>query len=790
MNESQTRLEKIDPKLKKAGWGVVADSRILTEQNAYTIAPGKVGAKSRKPKKIDYLLVYRGVKLAVVEAKKDELPVTEGVKQAKEYAAMMRIRYTYATNGDEIYAIDMETGEEKDIKDFPSPEELWGATFGATIEEWKEKFITEPFDTRQKTPRYYQENAVNAALEAIAKGHNRILLTLATGTGKTFIAFQIAWKLYQTRWSLLKNNRRPKILFLADRNILANQALNDFGGGDENVMTRITPESIAKKGLPTGHNIYFTIFQTFISGDKPNFYGYAPDFFDLIIIDECHRGGANDESNWRGILDYFKPAVQLGLTATPRRKDNADTYNYFGKPVYTYSLREGIDDGFLTPFRHCRMQSNIDDYIYSPDDDVISGEVEEGKVYKEEDFYKGRIEIRQRDESRVAELMKYIGANEKTLVFCATQNHAGQIRDMINQRKKVKNPNYCVRVTANDGAQGETYLKEFQDNDKMIPTILTTSQKLSTGVDARNVRNIVLLRPINSIIEFKQIIGRGTRLFEGKNYFTIFDFVRAYERFNDPEWDGEPVCPRCGMVDCECEGGSEQPKPKPICPVCGMRPCECPSGPKICEVCGCSPCVCPPVPKLKIKLSDGRTRQIKHIKTDMFYGSNGKPVAIAEFLETMFGELPKFFHSEEELKEKWADPSVRKQLLTDLDTAGYGEEVLRNVQQVIEAEDCDLLDVLEYVAYSVEPIERSKRVETRKKLIFEGLNEKQKEFIQFIIIKYIATGVSELALDKLPTLLQMKYGTVGDAVKALGDPLMIKQTFTDFQRVLYMASSY
>lgn len=785
MNESQTRLDKIDPKLREAGWGIVADSRILTEQNAYQIAPGKVGAKRRNPKKVDYLLVYRGVKLAIIEAKKDELPAAEGVMQAKEYALMMRIRHTHATNGDEIYAIDMETGKEGYIDHFPSPEELWTATFGASIEEWKEKFVTEPFDTRQKTPRYYQENAINAALDAIAEGRNRILLTLATGTGKTFIAFQIAWKLYQTRWSLQKNNRRPKILFLADRNILANQALNDFGGFDEKMMTRITPASIANKGLPTGHNIYFTIFQTFMSGDKPHFYGYAPDFFDLIVIDECHRGGANDESNWRGILEYFKPAVQIGLTATPKRKDNADTYDYFHKPVYTYSLKQGIDDGFLTPFRHCRMQSNIDDYIYSPDDDVLSGEVEEGKVYKEEDFYAGRIEIRQRDEARVAEFMKYIGKNEKTIVFCATQNHAAQVRDMVNRLKKVKNPNYCVRVTANDGAQGETYLKEFQDNDKMIPTILTTSQKLSTGVDARNVRNIVLMRPIKSIIEFKQIIGRGTRLFDGKSYFTIFDFVKAYERFNDPEWDGEPVCPRCGQVECECDGRGDVVPPKPVCPVCGMRPCECPPEPHICDVCGFSPCICPPKQKLKIKLSDGRMRQIKHIKTDLFYGADGKPVAITDFLETMFGELPKFFNSEEELKAKWSDPLTRKQLLSELDVAGYGEEVLRNIQAVIEAEDSDLLDVLEYIAYSVEPVERAKRVNNRHEAIFTGLTQEQKEFVEFIISKYISTGVSELAMDKLPTLLQMKYGTAGDAVKVFGNPAMIQQTFTSFQKTLY-----
>lgn len=787
MNESQTRLEKIDPKLQAAGWGVVADSRILTEQSAYVIAPGRVGSKRRNPKKVDYVLLYRGVKLAVIEAKRDELPASEGVAQAKEYASCLCIRYTYATNGDEIYAIDMETTQEGAVASFPSPTELWQMTFGDEIEEWREKFMLEPyFSNSAKPPRYYQENAISAVLNAVAADKKRMLLTLATGTGKTFVAFQIAWKLYQTHWSLLKNNRRPRILFLADRNILAGQALNDFGGFDDKIMTRITPEAIAKKGLPTGHNIYFTIFQTFMSGEgKPNYKGYSPDFFDLIIIDECHRGGANDEGNWRGILEYFSLAVQLGLTATPKRKLNADTYQYFGNPLYTYSLRQGINDGYLTPFRHCKMQSNIDDYIYSPDDDVISGEVEEGKVYKESDFYAGKITIKQRDEARVAEFMKYIGANEKSIVFCATQNHAGQVRDMINRHKKVKNTNYCVRVTANDGAIGENFLKEFQDNDKLIPTILTTSQKLSTGVDARNVRNIILLRPIHSIIEFKQIVGRGTRLFDGKDYFTIYDFVKAYERFEDLEWDGEALCPRCGELECTCEGDKKEFTPKPPCPICGMRPCECPPTPKVCNVCGCEPCICPPKEKLAIKLSDGRERAIKHIKSDMFYGADGKPVSVESFLNTMLGDMPNFFSSEQELKEKWSTPHTRKELLQKLEIAGYGETVLRDLQQVIDAEDCDLLDVLEYISYNVEPIERAKRVESRSTVIYDGLSGEQREFVDFLIDKYIHVGVDELSMDKLPILLGMKYGTVRDAINEIGDLNITTQTFVNFQQGLY-----
>src|SRR5262249_25929155 len=289
----------------------------------------------------------------------------------------------------------------------------------------------------------------------------------------------------------------------------------------------------------------------------------------------------NDESNWRDILEYFAPAVQLGLTATPKRRDNVDTYKYFGEPVYIYSLKEGINDGFLTPFKVKQIATTLDDYVYTPDDKVVEGEVEEGRRYREPQFNR-TIEIEERERYRVKLFMDQIDQREKTLVFCATQGHAALVRDLINQMKTSSDPNYCVRVTAEDGALGDQWLRTFQDNEKTIPTILTTSQKLSTGVDARNIRNIVLLRPIGSIIEFKQIIERATRLFDGKDYCTIYDFVKAYEHFLDPEWDGPPQaenpCPHCGQRPCVCE----KPPPKP-CPECGKSPCECPPVP--CEVC-------------------------------------------------------------------------------------------------------------------------------------------------------------------------------------------------------------
>jgi type I restriction enzyme R subunit len=558
MNEAETRAELIDPQIKASGWGEVEGSKVLRE---YHITLGRIqsGGVRSKPDIADYILVYKNQKLAVIEAKPDESGDTDGVTQAKEYAEKLKIEHTYSTNGKKIYEISMKTGEERYVDRFPTPEELWNGVY-ADQNEWRLKFTQIPLEDigGTKTPYYFQEIAINRTMEAIAKEKTRILLTLATGTGKTFIAFQVAWKLFKSRWNLSHDGgRQPRILFLADRNILANQAFNAFNAFPEDALVRINPADIRKKGgVPTNGSVFFTIFQTFMSGpnNSPYFGDYPVDFFDLIIIDECHRGGARDESLWRGILDYFSPAVQLGLTATPKRKDNVDTYRYFGEPIYVYSLKEGVSDGFLTPFKVKRIKTTIDDYVYTPDDEVVEGEVETGKLYVENDF-NTKIEIIPREEKRVQIMLDGINQNEKTLVFCANQAHAALVRDLINQHKKSQDPNYCVRVTANEGGRGDQFLREFQDNEKTIPTILTTSHKLSTGVDARNVRNIVLMRPIKSMIEFKQIIGRGTRLFDGKDYFTIYDFVDAYVHFSDPEWDGEPVeeiCKKCGQNPCVC----------------------------------------------------------------------------------------------------------------------------------------------------------------------------------------------------------------------------------------------
>lgn len=799
MNEAETRAELIDPALKAAGWGVVDASRVRREM----ITLGRLQGAGKRAKQdiADYVLIYRGQKLAVIEAKKRSLPVTEGLAQAKRYAERLQTRFAYATNGEGIYRIDMETGTEGEVAGYPTPEELWAETFGSADEatnSWRERFGAVPFEDKGGfwQPRYYQHNAINLALEAIAAGRERILLTLATGTGKTAIAFQITWKLFHARWSLAARTsgepaRQPRILFLADRNILANQAFNDFSAFPEDALVRIDPETIRKKGrVPKNGNVFFTIFQTFMTGrdengdPAPNFGDYPPDFFDFIVIDECHRGGANDESNWRGILEYFAPAVQLGLTATPKRRHNADTYAYFGEPVYVYSLKDGINDGFLTPFRVRQIATTLDDYVYTADDQVIEGEIEEGKRYTEGDFNR-LIEIREREQYRVRVFMEQIAPREKTLVFCATQEHALAVRDLINQMKTSTDPHYCERVTANDGAEGERFLKQFQDNEKTIPTILTTSQKLSTGVDARNVRNIVLMRPVNSMIEFKQIIGRGTRLYDGKDYFTIFDFVKAYEHFNDPEWDGEPLAPEpcetCGQQPCTC--AVDPPRP---CPACGERPCRCEKEPpEPCEVCGEHVCVCEKRRKVKVKLANGKERTIQHMSATSFWSPDGKPISAAEFIQRLFGELPALFADEDELRAVWGRPDTRRKLLAGLEEKGYGMEQLAEVGKLIEAENSDLYDVLAYIAFNQAPVTRAERVDSHREAIFQDHDYPQQDFLRFVLDHYVARGVGELSTDKLPQLIELKYHSLGDAVRELGPAGQIREVFVEFQRYLY-----
>jgi len=767
MNEAETRAEHIDPALAASGWGVVEGSRILRE---YRITQGRLEGHGRRgtPDIADYVLVYRNRKLAVVEAKAWEKPLTEGLGQAKAYAGKLTLRHAFATNGRGIYGVDMDTGAEGERLAYPTPEELWAATF-ATEDAWRDRFAAVPFEDKggSHPSRYYQDIAVERVLQAVAEQRQRILLTLATGTGKTFIAFQIAWKLFHSRWSLSGQPvRRPRILFLADRNILADQAYNAFSAFPEDALVRIAPDDIRKKGaVPKNGSLFFTIFQTFMSGPlkdgtpSPYFGDYPPDFFDFIVADECHRGGANDESTWRDILSYFAPAVQLGLTATPKRADNVDTYAYFGEPVYIYSLKEGINDGFLTPFKVRQIATTLDDYVYTSDDRVVEGEIEAGRRYEEKDFNR-TIEIREREAYRVTLFMDQIDQREKTLVFCANQEHALLVRDLINQVKTSPDPHFCQRVTANDGALGEQHLRDFQDNEKTIPTILTTSQKLSTGVDARNIRNIVLMRPINSMIEFKQIIGRGTRLYDGKDYFTIYDFVKAYHHFSDPEWDGEPAEP-----EPPAPPGPPRPpgrtREEPDPPYGGRK-------------------------RAKVTLADGKARTIQHMMCTSFWHPDGTPMSAHQFMELLFGKLPAFFRDEDELRALWSAPGTRRKLLDGLAEKGFGGEQLAEMQRIIDAEQSDLFDVLAHVAFAMAPVTREDRATRARLAIRRQFTDKQQAFLDFVLSHYVQVGVEELDQEKLTPLLRLKYhNSIADALADLGRAEEIGQAFAGFQKYLY-----
>ena len=754
MNEAETRAELIDPQLKTSGWG--ENDSILRRE--YPISPGRieVGGKRKNPKKADYVLFYKNKKIAVIEAKPDTDEVGEGVAQAKDYAQRLQVQHTFSSNGKEIYYIDLITGKEIYLDKFPTPVELYENSF-FNNNEWYQKFENIEFEkVGDKEPYYYQESATKNVLKNIAENKKRILLTLATGTGKTFIAFQIAWKLYQSKWNInFDGKRSPRILFLADRNFLADQAYNDFSGFKQDVLVRIKPKDIEKKGhVPTNGNIFFTIFQTFMSGNdsSPYFGEYPRNFFDLVIIDECHRGGADNESTWRDILDYFNEAVQIGMTATPRREnENLDTYKYFGDPAFIYSLKEGINDGFLTPFKLSQYISTIDNYVYSNEDTVIKGEVDKDKIYKEDDF-NINIRIKKREEKRVETFLKNINQDEKSLVFCANQNHAALIRDIINRKKKSNDIDYCHRVTADDGDLGENHLRNFQDNESNIPTILTTSRKLSTGVNAKNIRNIILLRPVKTMIEFKQIIGRGTRVYDNKYFFTIHDFVKAYEHFSDENWDGEPIEPEI----------KEKKKIEREKPIISERP-----------------------ERIEIELGENSKRSIQIFKNTSYLNSVGNPVSAEDYLKDLYKFLPDFFKNEDDLRKIWKDPSTRQDLLKKLENKGFNKHNLMDIQKMIAYEDCDVFDILSYISFKSKILSLTERSNLAKNKILQNFKNEKLDFINFVLKQYEIGGVFELNLDNLPELINLKYGSITDANKKLGDVEAIKNTYSNFQQYLY-----
>ncbi|ENU2302809.1 EcoAI/FtnUII family type I restriction enzme subunit R [Campylobacter coli] len=763
-SEDDTRVKLIDTKLYASSWS----EENITRNYYFTDGRKLIGNKRAERKFADYLLKFQNNNLAIIEAKKQNKDALDGLSQGIEYAKTLNVPFVYSTNGDKIYEYDLRVSRGEYIENFPSPNELFQRVYG-NLKEWQYKLLTQrELYIPQKTLRYYQKIAVDKVIEALINGKDRILLTLATGTGKTTIAFALCYRLLEARWNKENKDQKPKILFLCDRVSLRDQALGEFNAVESDCKV-ISAEEIRKNDgkIITNANVFFGIYQSLAANSKDQentqeeqeskFYlQYPKDFFDLIIIDECHRGGANEEGNWACVLEHFSSATHLGLTATPKKSDNIDTYRYFGESAYEYSLKEGIEDGFLTPYKVKRITTTLSEgYVYNPDD-LIEGELEKG-FYKMSEFERN-IHLPQYNDFLAKEILKLIDPMDKTIIFCANQAHASDIKRAIDKFKSVKRDDYCVRVTSDEGKIGLEYLKQFQDNDKSYPVILTSSKMLTTGVDARNVRNIVLLANIGSIIEFKQIIGRGTRVYEGKDFFTILDFVGATKLFYDPKWDGEKI-----------EELKEQDEKEKIT-------------------------------KEHIKQTKEESKEKKsvtiHLKgtklkvldiTTTYVGAQGKPLSTKEFLEFLIGKLAEYYDDEVKLREIWSKQETRLNFLKTLEKDGVDENALKDLGEIFDKKDCDIYDVLAHLSFNAEIKTRQERVLQVEKSEFLKRFQKEKalKFIEFLLGRYQQYGIKDFDRSLAPLIELSSLGNVKEIVSEFGGVENLKQSVDDLQREIY-----
>ncbi|EAJ1276521.1 DEAD/DEAH box helicase [Campylobacter lari] len=762
-SEDDTRVKLIDVKLHASSW---SEENIIRN---YYFTDGRklIGNKRGERKFADYLLKFQNNNLAIIEAKKFSKDPLDGLSQGIEYAKILNVAFVYSTNGDKIYEYNLKTSSGEYIEKFPTPNELFARIYG-NLKEWQYKLLSQrELYIPQKGLRYYQKIAVDKVIEALINGKNRILLTLATGTGKTTIAFALCYRLLEARWNKTNQDKKPKILFLCDRVSLRDQALGEFNPIEGDCVAVSAQEFKKNNGrVPTSANVFFGIYQSLASNSKEQenaneeqeskFYlQYPKDFFDLIIIDECHRGGANEEGSWAGVLEYFSSATHLGLTATPKKSDNVDTYRYFGESIYEYSLKDGIEDGFLTPYKVKRVTTTLSEgYVYNPDD-IIEGELEKG-FYKINEFERN-IHLPQYNDFLAKEILKLINPMDKTIIFCANQAHASEVKRAIDKFKRVKRDDYCVRVTSDEGKIGLEYLKQFQDNDKSYPVILTSSKMLTTGVDARNVRNIVLLANIGSIIEFKQIIGRGTRVYEGKDFFTILDFTGVTRLFYDPKWDGEQIKDEEKTEVKTIQNKREQSSPKET-----IKQKE----------------VTVHLKGTKLKVLDITTSYI---------GDSDKPLSTKEFLEFLVGKLAEFYDDEAKLREIWSNQASRKEFLQKLEKDRINEQILEELTLIFEQKDCDVYDVLAHLSFNSEIKTRHERVLNVKNSAFLKRFQKEKalKLVEFLLDRYQEYGIKDFD-SGLKTLIDLSsLGSVKELVSEFEGMENLKQCIDDLQREIY-----
>ena len=783
--EADTCRKEVTPKLYKSGWD---DDKIM-EQRYFT--PGKitvVGRKGkRKPgKKADYLLRYsQNFLIAVVEAKSIYKEAEDGLQQAKVYAEMLGLRFAFATNGKQIVEFDYITGIERKITEFPSPDELW---FRLNQEEpvkseIKDTFLKPFYAIPEKPTRYYQAIAINKAVKSILEGKERTLLTLATGTGKTTIAFQIIYKLWDNRWNRKGDHNRPKILFLADRSVLVDDPhAKDFSAfGDARCL-------IPEEGLLKGREVYFSTYQSLAEdGSRAGaFREFSRDYFDLVVIDECHRGSATDNSNWRMILNYFNRAIHLGLTATPLQNDNVDTYAYFGNPLYQYSLKQGIEDGFLAPYILHNIVPDVDATGWRPQagQKDARGQLIPDGIYTTPDF-ETRLSFLPRTEAVAKHLYDHMvrhGRFDKTIVFCVNQHHASHMRQELNNLNSdlVKEyPNYVVRIVADEGNTGKGMLDEFMDVDKDVPVIVTTSRLLSTGVDIPTCKNIVLFRQINTPSEFKQIIGRGTRVREDKTklFFTILDYTgSAYRNFADKDFDGFPPMITNEEMDDNgdrIEGSYNEEFPDPPDPKDWEDIGE-PEENEIRPVSGTR----------KYYITEGK---VTIINESVHILDNSGKLRTVQFTQYAKDTITEMFPTPEAFKSKWEDLGHRPHILKQLENHGID---LEHLKEVFNQKALDPFDLLCYVAFNLKPLtrkQRAERLKNNKPDLFAEYSEKAREVIDLIINKYVELGWNQLKPEVIQVEPIASKGNALEIANEFGGVEKLQLAIDRIQKWLYAA---
>jgi len=788
LNEADTCRRYIVPKLQAVGWD--DEPHRINEQVTFTdgriIVSGRQGRR-RPGKRADYILRYRpDMPMAVVEAKPSYATPGQGLQQAKEYAEILGLKFAYATNGQGIVEFDYATGLEREIENFPTPEELWARLINSESlsPQLAERLLAPAYHLSGKSPRYYQEIAINRTVQAILQGRRRILLTMATGTGKTVVAFQICWKLWSSRWNRTGDYRRPRILYLADRNVLVDDPMAKIYAPFGDARWKIEG-GVANKG----REMYFAIYQAIARDERrPGLYReYSPDFFDLIIVDECHRGSAKDDSNWRAILEYFEPAFQVGMTATPRRQDNADTYRYFGDPIYQYSLRQGIDDGFLAPYRVHRVITTWDAAGWRPSQGELDryGREIPDEEYRTNDFERV-VSLKARTEAvarHLSEFLNKTGRFDKTIVFCVDQEHADEMRRALNNLNadlSRKHSDYVCRVTSDEGGIGRGHLSNFQDVERRTPVILTTSQMLTTGIDAPTVQNVVLVRVINSMTDFKQIIGRGTRVRDdyGKFFFSILDYTGSATRmFADPDFDGDP------SIETEQHIGEDG---EPIDTETVVTPEEEPEPTDEVIVDPLPPDDGTPVERRKFYFDGGQVEIAAHLVYEL--DADGNQLRVVRFTDYTAEKVRTLYRNAAELRDDWADPDHRKIIIDRLGERGIDFDELASVAN---QPDADPLDLLCHIAFNA-PLrtrrERAQRLRSEKKDFFEQYGPEAREILGELLDKYTEHGTAQFVI---PEVLEVppisKRGNVIQIARYFGGEDRLVKAIRELQTLLYAA---